>query len=94
MSPEIMSPGLESVRSDEGEKEVYSQPQPDARDVYNRQEEPSRICGLRKKWFLILLALAVVLIVGLGAGLGAGLGTKKSSYVTLVSSLILFINSR
>lgn len=80
MSPELLSPGLESVRSDEGEKEVYSQPQPpDDGQTHQDDAASGRICGMGRKWFWAIFALAFVVVVGLSTGLGAGLGIKHKT---------------
>lgn len=72
--------------SGEGDKEVFTPgPAPietnPQQHVYNPSEQysPRRTCGMRRKWFWILLITGLVLIIGLGAGLGAGLGTKKKT---------------
>lgn len=84
MSPELQSPGLESIWSGEGDKEVYHESEISP-DGGHRRVDPeqgsssSRMCGMKKRTFYVLLVLGFVIIVGLGAGLGAGLGTKHSS---------------
>lgn len=93
MSPELLSPGLESIWSGEGDKEVYHG-RPIAPDASEQRAPPaqkaSRICGMRKRNFYILFALALPLIIGLGVGLGVGLsvglGTKHNSNKTPSSS--------
>lgn len=82
-SPDIGSPGLESVMADEGDKEVaaqhyWSKPEPMAQSWRyredRREEKKGRtVCGLSVLWFCILLAAIVALAVGLGVGLGVGL---------------------
>ena len=43
-----------------------------------RFERPERICGVPRKWFWILVALAILLaIIAMGAGLGAALAVQK-----------------
>lgn len=79
--PVIGSPGLESVVST------------DEKEVYNATGDPSapspahpprkRICGLRKKWFLVATGLATCIIVALAIALGVVFGTRNSSYVPL-----------
>ncbi|KAK5127916.1 hypothetical protein LTR85_005033 [Meristemomyces frigidus] len=82
LSPELMSPGLESVWAGEGEKEVfYPTPQPHPYQPPQEQEQPGkrRLCGMPAKLFYALLAAVLGLAIGLGVGLGVGLGMKKSS---------------
>ena len=96
LSPELMSPGLESVRADEGEKEVVPQqyrPQPlpaGWQGQHGAQEERQdrTFCGMSKKALFILLAVIIVVILGiaLGVGLGVGLGKNENSYVADGSS--------
>jgi hypothetical protein len=48
---------------------------------YSREAETvrkGRICGLRKTWFFILAAVALVAIIAIAAALGAVFGTKHS----------------
>ncbi|KAK5743144.1 hypothetical protein LTR17_002905 [Elasticomyces elasticus] len=82
LSPDPISPGLESVWAGEGDKEVavaapYAQPLPYERPVERPQAR--RVLGIPEKTFYILLALLIALAIGLGVGLGVGLGTKKHS---------------
>jgi len=80
LSPELLSPGLESVWQGESEKEVaYPPPQP---LPYQRPEEPpakKRICGMPSTWFFALIGFLLIVAIALGVGLGLGLGTKKHS---------------
>lgn len=76
----MSSPGLESVRYMETEKEAYRPGQHDVvGDEAGRQtQEKRRVCGLPLWGFLALLGLLIVaLAVGLGAGLGVGLNNNK-----------------
>lgn len=73
---DIGSPGLESVASDD--KEVYDGKE---RAPQNPPAPPPkrRICGLPKKWFLLVTGLAVCIIVALAVALGVVFGTRDSS---------------
>ena len=83
MSPEVQSPGLESVWAGEGEKEVaaqqheYYRPQP-PREQQSESPQKRRICGIPTTWFYMLLAALIATAIGLGVGLGVGLGKKSS----------------
>lgn len=80
MSPEVLSPTLESVWDAEGDKEVVEQqsrvpihhlaPDPLA------ERKPERICGFRKASFYWMFAAIALVIIALAVGLGAGLGIK------------------
>lgn len=80
LSPELISPGLESVWADEGNKEVfYPNPEPQAYEppqlyVLSRKR---RICGMLEMRFFVLIVVSLALAVALGVGLGVGLGTKN-----------------
>ena len=87
MSPEVQSPGLESVWAGESEKEV-AYPSVEQREYLGPQavrgQQPAasqkrRICGIRAVWFYTLLAAVIILAVGLGVGLGVGLWSRNSS---------------
>ncbi|KAK6388254.1 hypothetical protein LTR65_008096 [Meristemomyces frigidus] len=82
LSPELMSPGLESVWAGEGEKEVfYPTTQPDPYEAPREQPRPAkrRVCGIAGRWFYVLLAVIILTAIGLGVGLGVGLWAKKTS---------------
>jgi hypothetical protein len=81
MSPELVSPGLESVWAGEGEKEVaMAPPQPDPYErPVSQQPEQRRICGLTRRWLFILVAAVLAVAIALGVGLGIGLGTRNHS---------------
>lgn len=80
MSPDMASPGKESIWSAEGDKEVVEQysrvpihhlaPDPLA------ERRPECICGFRKASFYWMLAAIALVIIALAVGLGAGLGIK------------------
>lgn len=82
--PDILSPGMESIWSAEGEKEVVEQqsrvpiqhlaPDPLA------ERKPERICGYRKASLYWMLAAIALVIIALAVGLGAGLGIKHHHY--------------
>jgi len=82
LSPELISPGLESVWADEGNKEVfYPNPEPQAYEppqlyVLSRNR---RICGILEMRFFVLIVISLALAVVLGVGLGVGLGTKNQT---------------
>jgi hypothetical protein len=89
MSPELASPGLESVMDEEGLKEVVtprfepkSEELPAGFFTSRRASEDRQrrtYCGLSGvRFFLILAAVIVVLGIALGVGLGVGLSSKKS----------------
>lgn len=79
---EISSPGLQNVYGREGEKEVYQSTYPVAatptHSQFEQEERRRRICGLPKKWFLILAGLILLAIIAVAAALGAVFGTKHS----------------
>ena len=79
VSPSVMSPGLQSVKADEGDKEVAPfRPQP-MLQTWRYQDQPGdqrkgrTVCGIPIFWFCILLAAIVAIAVALGVGLGVGL---------------------
>ena len=93
VSPEAMSPGLESIWDEEGQKEVVPpQPwtqQPDIMpDIpgygWEGERKGRTYCGLSKPRSLLVLAVGVIIILGiaLGVGLGVGIGQSKT-YATI-----------
>lgn len=77
LSPELASPGLESVWAHESEKEVAAPPQPHGLRVRAEEQPPrKKLCGSPQKSFYLLLALVVATAIVLGVGLGVGLGSR------------------
>lgn len=77
----MSSPGLESVRYIESEKESY-QPGP-RRDVVattGSSKQKKRLCGMPLWLLLTIIVVLIALAVGLGVGLGLGL-THQKRYV-------------
>lgn len=100
-SPEIHSPGLESVMADEGDKEVapqhWSKPEPMPQTWHQqsgrREARNGRtVCGLPLFWFCILVAAIVAIGVGLGVGLGIGLSNDEC--VESASALRILLTRR
>ena len=91
MTPQLASPGLESIWDSEGLKEVVPTPEQQQQDPpgmlgYNGEKEEASErthCGAGKKLFFIILAAVVIVILGIALGVGLGVGlnkTQKSSY--------------
>jgi len=77
LSPEIASPGMESVFREEpfAEKEIYSDPAPE----YNENQHEGQLKKTKKRlyWIIGIVAIIVVVLgVALGVGLGVGLNKK------------------
>lgn len=75
----MSSPGLESVRYMESEKETY---QPGSRSNIDgnndlQAQKRRRMCGMPLWLLLTVLGVFTVLAVGLGVGLGVGLNQQK-----------------
>jgi hypothetical protein len=58
--------------------------------INRRFPHDRRICGLRRKWFCILLCVLLVLIIALAVGLGIGLGRKSNRFIPLPSNAQTF----
>lgn len=85
LSPTLASPGLESVRDEDTDKEYIRHPETEKEAVVHpsqRQLRGSRerrsLCGLRRPWFFAILGALVCIAIGLGVGLGVGLSRKSS----------------
>lgn len=99
-SAEAMSPGLESVWDEEGQKEVvpprpWQQPEPDmVPGILGYRSDDRQMgrtyCGLSKTWFLVVLAAVIIIILGVALGAGLGVGLTKSSYACSNSTLTVF----
>ncbi|KAI6884843.1 hypothetical protein KC355_g21792, partial [Hortaea werneckii] len=89
LSPELASPGLESVWAHESEKEVAAPPQP-PRPHRRAEELPPRrrLCGLPEKSFYLLLAAVIATAIALGVGLGVGLGSKHERSSSASASVL------
>lgn len=88
MSPDMVSPGLESIWNEEGDKEVVVPQEANRNNVPHIEPLPldplaerrsKRFCGsARTKLCWIILVAAVVVAVALGVGLGVGLKHHNS----------------
>ncbi|KJX92547.1 hypothetical protein TI39_contig5841g00003 [Zymoseptoria brevis] len=85
MSPsEISSPFPEAYQRDMSEKEVVVPPPlPPPPQNYKSPSEirppPKRICGIRRRWFILIIVLLLVIAIALGVGLGVGLSLDSDS---------------
>ncbi|RMY31329.1 hypothetical protein D0866_07363 [Hortaea werneckii] len=89
LSPELASPGLESVWAHESEKEVAAPPQL-PRPNRRAEEIPPRrrLCGLPERSFYLLLAAVIATAIALGVGLGVGLGSKHERSSSASASVL------
>lgn len=84
LSPTLASPGLESVRDEDTEKEYIRHPETEKEAVIYQPRRQSggsgqrTLCGLRRPWFFAILGALLCIAIGLGVGLGVGLGRKSS----------------
>ena len=85
LSPTLASPGLESVRDEDTDKEYIRHPETEKEAVaYQPPYHPGgsgqrrTLCGLRRPWFCAILGALICIAIALGVGLGVGLGRKSS----------------
>lgn len=85
LSPTLASPGLESVRDEDTDKEYIQHPDTEKEAVvFQPQRQPGDsgqrkpICGLRRSIFCAVLGALICIAIALGVGLGVGLGRKSS----------------
>ncbi|KAK3701411.1 hypothetical protein LTR37_015509 [Vermiconidia calcicola] len=96
VSEDARSPGLQSVWGDEGEKEVWNPQQPDAAPLgvlgsgVDCRTGVRTYCGLRRPWFMLLLAASILLLLAIALGVGLGVGLNRSSSYAVSHSLCLY----
>ncbi len=75
-SPELASPGLESVFKEEPltEKELYADPSPEYDDA--RHQAPLKEKKRKLNCIIAIVAL-IVIVLGVGVGVGLGVGLRK-----------------
>ena len=85
LSPTLASPGLETVRDEDTNKEYVRHMETEKETVdYLPQQQPGSsserrtLCGLRSPWLCVVLGAALFIAIALGVGLGVGLRRNSS----------------